>query len=232
MERMKRVEITFNGAEFELEQYTHAKPEEIQRYWAPRTCAHCRYSIAVEPEDGKILPYDSGRFAQVNAFRCPKCKKAFLVVSEIDGAKDPVLKAFIPVFSPVVTYPGLDRMSPAFSKIHQEAYRAFQMGMYRIAGLGFRTALEILLKDFAISELKAAEEKVAPMKLNDVIKEYYKQMDSDDLARGVQLLGNDCTHYINKHEDVSPETIETFYRYFATLLNAKYESRHLNDGKR
>ena len=61
---------------------------------------------------------------------------------------------------------------------------------------------------------------------------YYKQMDSDDLARGVQLLGNDCTHYINKHEDVSPETIETFYRYFATLLNAKYESRHLNDGKR
>lgn len=222
-------QITFHGAEFELEPYKHAKPESIQKYWAPRTCAHCRYSIAVEPEAGQVLPYDNEKFAHINAFRCPRCKKAFLVVSEIYRSEDPVLKAFIPVFSPVSVYPNLDSISYSFKEIHQEAYHAYQLGLYRLAGVGFRTALEVLLKDFAISELGVREEDVAGVSLNNVIQNYYKHMCTTDLARAIQLLGNDCTHYINRHKDVPPEKIEKFYRKFVESISLIYEGRHIDD---
>ena len=83
------------------------------------------------------------------------------------------------------------------------------------------------MKDFAINEYGANEEEIANLSLNNVIQKYFSHMGTHDFVRGIQILGNDCTHYINKHEDYSPNEIEQFYRIFVSLISNQYKCRRL-----
>ena len=200
----------------------------LKRYWEPRQCPHCRRAIGVQPSECVALPYEKTGSAIILSYRCRACHRSFLVVShrETDG-QDLELIEVVPVAKDFERFPKLKEISPEFCGINEEAYSAYNRGWFRLAAIGFRTAIEVLMKDFLISKNAGGEEEIVKLRLNDLIEKYFKHMAMGEFARAIQVLGNDCTHYIRKHEDYNPEDVERFYKMFVTLLSLQNECQQL-----
>lgn len=66
----------------------------------------------------------------------------------------------------------ITNLSPQFDKIYNQALAAELSGLDEIAGLGYRKALEFLVKDFAISEHPDDAEEIKKLMLSPCIKKY------------------------------------------------------------
>ena len=100
------------------------------------------------------------------------------------------------------TFPDLiSSLSPRFVSLYNQAFAAEQRGHLDLAGTGYRNALEILIKDFAIKFKGADSDKVSKQTLRSVIDEYYPFHDATGLAHVSRILGNDYTHYEQKYSE-------------------------------
>lgn len=94
-------------------------------------------------------------------------------------------------------------ISPAFVEIYNQAYAAQQLDLTDICGVGYRKALEFLIKDYIISgktdesEIEAIKSK----KLGKCINEDVQDANVKEVAKRATWLGNDETHYVRKWED-------------------------------
>ena len=95
------------------------------------------------------------------------------------------------------------KLSPKCVQIYSQAERAEQLGLSEIVGCGYRRALEFLVKDFLINyeyqgDANQQEEVRTKLSLGDAIK----KLGDPGLvknAKGAAWLGNDKTHYKEKH---------------------------------
>lgn len=96
-------------------------------------------------------------------------------------------------------------VSPSFSDIYQEAFRADAIGLKEICGVGYRKALEFLIKDYAIKKNPDQEEAIQKANLSPCIENYVTDQKVKDVAKRATWLGNDETHYLRKFagKDVS-----------------------------
>lgn len=92
-------------------------------------------------------------------------------------------------------------ISPLFSIIYNQAYFAEQNKLHQITGVGYRKALEFLIKDYAIKNNPSEEESIKKELLMKVITEYIDDSNIKNVAKRAVWLGNDETHYIRKWED-------------------------------
>ncbi len=92
-------------------------------------------------------------------------------------------------------------ISPQFAAIYNEAVLAEQQNLLQICGLGYRKALEILMKDYAIKKDPLNERKIHDKTLNECILEY---LENDTLKKFViqaSFLGNQQLHYMSHWDD-------------------------------
>ena len=68
--------------------------------------------------------------------------------------------------------PELREISPTFVEIYNQAYATEQLGLEQICGVGYRKALEFLVKDFACLENPGATEHIKNMFLGNCIRDY------------------------------------------------------------
>lgn len=101
-------------------------------------------------------------------------------------------------------------LSPRFVELYNQAYEAEQRGHIDLAGTGYRSALEVLIKDFAIKYKGADHDKTARRRLKDVINEYYPVPDAKGLAHITRILGNDYTHYEQEYSDIEFNTFKEY----------------------
>lgn len=101
-------------------------------------------------------------------------------------------------FSEVIT-----NISPNFVNIYNQAYAAQQVNLNEICGVGYRKALEFLLKDYVMSSLtgEEAKEKIKRKQLATCIQEDISAINIKEVAKRAVWLGNDETHYVRKWED-------------------------------
>ncbi len=92
------------------------------------------------------------------------------------------------------------QISPNFDKIYNEAFIAEQHGLLEICGVGYRKALEFLIKDYIISKHPDQKEKVEKKLLGPCINDYVTDDKVKSVAKRAVWLGNDETHYIRKWE--------------------------------
>lgn len=92
----------------------------------------------------------------------------------------------------------INNTSPSFVRIANQAYFAEQNNLLDICGVGYRKALEFLIKDYLI-ELDPSKENVVKNKfLGSCINELVKDEKIKSVAKRAVWLGNDETHYIKK----------------------------------
>lgn len=112
-------------------------------------------------------------------------------------------------------------LSSQFDKIYNQALAAESSSLDEIAGLGYRKALEFLIKDFAIHENPDDAKSIKSMPLSQCIKKYIYDDRIKTLAERSAWIGNDEAHYVRKQEDRDVSDMKSFIRatvYFISMV--------------
>lgn len=128
----------------------------------------------------------------------------------------------------------INKISPSFTVIYNEAMAAKELGLLEISGGGFRKALEYLIYDYAIYKNPDEAEAIKKVgQIANVAKTYI----SDEELRGhltaAAWLGNDEIHYVRKHTELDicelVYFVDDVYRKIELLEKLEEKRRLLPD---
>lgn len=94
----------------------------------------------------------------------------------------------------------ISKISSSFVVIYNEAFVAEQQYLMEICGVGYRKALEFLIKDYAIKNHPEDQTAIEKKLLGPCIEDYVDNTKIKSVAKRAAWLGNDETHYIRKWE--------------------------------
>lgn len=172
----------------------------------PDRCPICHHNII---PDAMFIKQDEQssifKAAMEVVYKCPNGRCTELFISYFDeptgAATDPNrdcfrLKGSRP-FEPVpVTFPGpVKEISQSFCDIYEEAHKAEEFGLMQVCGVGYRKALEFLIKDYVIKENPTDKSAIEAMMLGPCIEKYVNDPKTKQVAQRATWLGNDETHY-------------------------------------
>ena len=115
----------------------------------------------------------------------------------------------------------IEKLSPDFVSIYNDSLHAESLGMTSICGMGYRKALEFLVKDFAISNNPDSEKEIIELALAKCIGTYIDNPKLKSLAKASAWLGNDETHYARKHPQYGIAELKAFINAFVTFIDAE-----------
>ena len=185
---MQKITIYNNNIE-EIDTYPDICPH-CHKHQVPKYISGLRYTIA---PGGDMIKVVEAFFQCTNS----DCNKGFIAYYHAGCLIDTSIGTFEKKeFSEII-----ETISPQFSIIYNQAYFAEQNNLNQITGVGYRKALEFLIKDYAIKNNPPEEESIKKELLMQVITKYIDDSKIKDVAKRAVWLGNDETHYIRKWED-------------------------------
>lgn len=154
--------------------------------------------------------------------QCPNCRRVFLCEYERTvGLQASIIKSVTPATPPPVSIPdGVKALSPNFYETYAQALHAESEGLLQLCGPGYRKALEYLVKDYLCH---IHPESVDAIK-GELLGKSIKRIDNDRLkvlAERATWLGNDATHYVQKHEDEGLDEMKRFIRAMVTYIESE-----------
>lgn len=175
----------------------------------PDSCPHCHSAVApIKIGNGYLTyPKDDSETVLEVVFKCPRhlCRRLFVArfvpreFSEDRGGKAFLLEDVLPrSFNPVPVRENIANVSSKFVEIYQQAAQAEAEGLDEIAGLGYRKALEFLIKDYCIQLAPDEEESIKAETLGRTISSRIDDERIRECARRAAWLGNDEAHYVRK----------------------------------
>ena len=211
-----------------MEKYVSITNNERICYETVNKCPICNSSIApVEKSD--FFNSDSKMYFFM--FECPACNKGFITHYNYTNERKIKNDISYNMLKLVNSYPrvpelhqfdeNIKKLSSNFCEIFNQAYVAEQMNLNEIAGIGYRKALEFLIKDYCIDKNKEQEEKIKKDPLSQVITNYILSDKIRNLAKASIWIGNDETHYVRKYEDKDIKDLKRFIS--ATVAYITYE---------
>ena len=186
---------------------TNGSPATIEGL--PQICPNCHRHIRPYALYGYLNHLQNGLELLLV---CPnrQCDKAFLgyynrkeVGINIDAMKTIYWftgKTSIGTFTKASLPETVNNLSSSFSNIYNQAYQAEQSELLEICGMGYRKALEFLIKDYAIDKDPSAKDAIEKKMLMACINDYVDDNRIKSVAKRAVWLGNDETHYIRKWE--------------------------------
>ncbi|UOQ96168.1 DUF4145 domain-containing protein [Hymenobacter sp. 5317J-9] len=168
----------------------------------PNHCPFCHYLIRPIPLYGLNI----GQNQQLDVFMaCPNsiCKKGFIAYYNYNYINNDynysggmtsgnIIRKEIPT--------SVSGISTQFGVIYNQAFAAEQQSLFEICGVGYRKALEFLIKDYAIEKEPSKQETIEKKALMACINEYVNDTRIKLVATRAVWLGNDETHYVRKWE--------------------------------
>ena len=111
------------------------------------------------------------------------------------------------------------KLSPEFVEIYNQALEAEFDGLSKICGMGYRKALEFLIKDFIIYKHPNDRDKIIKMPLSSCIQNYLDNKNIKELALKSAWIGNDQTHYFKKYENRDIIDLKNFIEAVAYYIS-------------
>ena len=190
----------------------------------PMICPHCgSYEDGIRNGCNIYNGFDGCSLAVV-CLKCSACSLGYLIfykVSHRDKKAD--FGGFFPAITPSFYSEALNNVSPRFIELYNQALRAENVGDIDLAAAGYRNALECLIKDYAINELKVPRDSVVKKSLHESIGEYLDERALAGSADVVRILGNDYTHYERKYSELDFSILKKYMGVFTLLIEAKYD---------
>ncbi|WP_315867328.1 hypothetical protein [Pseudomonas sp. JV414] len=168
----------------------------------PDECPYCHHAISAIFVASIFV--DSGRGIDA-AYRCPKhdCSRLFVAVfkklqiSSVSFADYYTLRVTFPANPVAPSVPDeVAKVSPQFVEIFTQASKAEAFGLEEVAGVGYRKALEYLVKDYCVTKFPDKEDDVKKRPLGQVVDVYVDNENIKQCAKRAVWLGNDETHYV------------------------------------
>lgn len=195
----------------------------------PDLCPNC--GVANNPTSTLKAPINNnmGFFEHF----CTSCSQSHFSIQKIfpiDGGETPKLLCLYPNGEEKRQFHKLiEELSPRFVNVYYQAQMAEQNEAYTIAGMGYRAALEILIKDYALNSLHDDKNKISSMSLNDCIAHYFKGENKENIALFnsadvVRIFGNDFAHWEYPEgfsEQESINYIKSYLDIFISMIKTK-----------
>lgn len=211
----------------------------------PDTCPFCHHGINPEIFFG----YEFDNFTKWNirvVYSCPRknCLELFIGVYS-KNIFDDIYRRGTPVFRGCTPYKFKEEefdevireISPNFVTIYNQAKQAEERNLDQICGLGYRKALEFLIKDYLISRFQEEADKIKRNhRFDSVIEQYVTDDKVKFLAKRASWLGNDHAHYTKRWEDKDirdlKRLIMTSLYWISAEKELEYYQREMQEGKK
>lgn len=189
------VEVMLKGTNNQSKLFVHNEPIE---------CPYCKVTMMPNLLYSTYyhhLDFNCEIFCQCSN---PKCKASFVsIFHKTEDSHEWYFDKFSP--TPSLKKKRFDdiirKISPTFIAIYNQAYQAEQMKLSHICGMGYRKALEFLIKDYLISNTSYEEETIKKVQLGNCITNYVQDYRIKETAKRAVWLGNDETHYVREWEN-------------------------------
>ena len=195
----------------------------------PQSCPLC--GIGNNPTTNEVgrLEIQEGYVFTLH-HRCPACKKYHMTNQEYLNQDDKTTMILVYPNKVVIDIDDLFiEHAPRFVEFYSEAVEAEKMGLENIAGTGYRTAIECLIKDYALAFELDDKEYLSDPKLtfNNAIDRYVK---NDDLLKGalhfIRTVGNGYTHW-NKSTSISLPQLKNYVDIIIQIFKSKFMMKFL-----
>jgi hypothetical protein len=164
----------------------------------PDTCPICNYSLQVEPK----MANKHDEHLQI-IFCCPRvqCGCFFIAIYDLQG-KYGYFSFCSPQLHETHTFSDeIETLSQNFVEIYNQSAEAESSQLFQVAGVGYRKALEFLIKDFLIDYLKFDRETISKKYLGNCIADHIDNANIKEVAKRAVWIGNDETHYVRRWEN-------------------------------
>lgn len=164
----------------------------------PNKCPYCHRSITPI-----YLTHNNSKNNLEVIFSCPDldCHKSFIgTYSNYFQRHHKLESTNIGTIIGVNFSENINKISPNFVKIYNESHFAESHELFEICGVGYRKALEFLIKDYLIKKFQDKEDQIKRKFLGKCIEEDVEDSRVKKVAKRAVWLGNDETHYVRKWE--------------------------------
>lgn len=198
---------------------------EIDRI--PDECPICHHGIHVKP----IITLSWHNEGLEILYKCPrgKCGNAFLGrYRKAFRGNGYDLSGVAPRLARVMEHPAkVKEVSPDFIEIYKEANEAETRNLLRIAGVGYRKALEFLIKDYCIEKKAKDADRIKKTNLSNVIDNYVDNEKIKQCAKRAVWVGNDETHYERLHKDSDIEDLKLLIKLTSNWIDDEFTTEKL-----
>lgn len=189
-------------------------------------CPCCHFATSPTYMDGFLISSkDDG--IPVTAFLvlyCTKCKNIYIAkYISTSGASNLKLDFVFPRQANLKIFSdGINELSPEFVSIYNQAQESeSNINTQGLAGLGYRKALEFLIKDYLIKVQHQDKDTIIKLELNDCINKI-KDDELKSLAKASVWIGNDETHYFRKNPEYDAEDLKLFIECLLHNIDREY----------
>ncbi|HHF3031597.1 hypothetical protein [Vibrio diabolicus] len=185
----------------------------IQVDQEPNSCPVCNHLVSPNRTDMfKEIYTDNPHLSRYlsGLYECPstKCGHLFLAHFERKSEHEGYTNGYFTYthatpnhFKPIAFDERISALSPSFVEIFNQSANAEESGLSEVCGMGYRKALEFLIKDYCVSSQPDESEKIRSMMLMQCINKYITDTNIKECATRAVWLGNDETHYQRKWQD-------------------------------
>lgn len=189
----------------------------------PNKCPRCNTAFASKPHATVFAASKSGMPTAYSIFFCPVCEQCFFVCYDVVGDYDEgigILTDLYPCPETKTEFSSaIKSVSPDFVKIYNQAEQAENQNLHDICGIGYRKALEFLIKDYAISIHPDKQSQIESSFLGNCISTYIENEKIKTLAKASAWIGNDETHYIRKHDNYNVQDLKRFISTIVAFID-------------
>lgn len=121
----------------------------------------------------------------------------------------------------------ISTISPQFCEVYIQSQQAEKSGLDEICGVGYRKALEFLIKDYAVSVNPDEEDNIKKRPLKQCIDAYIDYPQIKSCATGAVFIGNDETHYIRKWENKDIKDLKQLISMTTLWIELVEETKHI-----
>lgn len=186
-------------------------------------CPFCGHALSPELLYSSLIEYENNDNNKIFILNyCSNCDNEFMSIHSYDSSDDGYLfDSSAPVlFSEHAFSDNIQSLSPQFALTYNESLHAENLGLNSICGMGYRKALEFLIKDYVISKFSKEKSKIEQLPLAQCIGTYISDERLKTLAKASAWLGNDQTHYVQKHTSHGIKALKQFINAFVTFIDA------------
>jgi hypothetical protein len=193
----------------------------------PSQCPHCHNGI--EP---RLIAQNIEKGVNYSIWRCNfrDCRQQFIAVHQVFGQARAKFVGFLDG-TPIGPYwpETIKKLKSKFIETYNQALKAESSGLDEIAGMGFRKAIEYLVKDYLIQRDDSLTGKIEDKLLASVISENFiqpQEADLKDLLQRATWLGNDMTHYLKYHENFDINDLKELIQLVMDEIHSIEQKRH------
>lgn len=220
----------------------------VSRDREPNFCPHCAHKIAPEELDWTVTPsYGAARPELECTCKCTNqdCQHLFVatyrlevVVAQSDVQR---LAQFAgtgkAIFRLASSYPRhipksafsieLANLSSTFVEIYEQAEASEALGLGQVCGLGYRKAVEFLVKDYCLSRTPEGEHSsILSAPLAQCVSRFVDDSRIKDVANRAAWLGNDEAHYVRKWIDKDVSDLKLLIKLLCNWIESSILTEH------